>query len=395
MITEVRLRLSVEAGSKKQLKKFPLLKQGKLTTMTTNNTGAPEISMADILVRQFNLQQIQHDRQIVEEKSASVRLYLDSVPNFTGDYNDVVRFINSIESITGTLNELPQLDQLLRFEQVKNKLQGRARCLLQENPSDWPTLKPLIVRSFSNQLILGTLQDYVEKIKFTQNILTTFNLIQQALSKVLDSIELSSEEETLKCDRIRHSKERAYRHFRSLIPENCKAALNGHLCRDIHAAINVLKQEGLLNELHPSLYGHQGRSNNNLSNFRPNHRDHHNQHSYSQPQQQRYSAPINPRVRENHPGNSRRPDNNFNRHGGHSGQFRQNHFNNNRYDNHSGNSRRSFNNQFNRQNNYPDSGLQRVHEPMETENFCIRASGTRDGNYRLLESKGNTGSPNF
>ena len=108
-------------------------------------------------------------------------------------------------------------------------------------------MKKLIIRSFSDPESLGTLQDRVEVIKFNDSIQRTFSNIQYALMRVLDKITLSSDEPQLKEDRIRHAKERAYRHFRSIIPESCKAAVTGRQCKDIHEAMNVLTEEGLLN----------------------------------------------------------------------------------------------------------------------------------------------------
>ena len=138
---------------------------------------------------------------------------------------------------------------MLAFEQIKIKLVGNTKCILREYPQSWKELKSLLIRSYSDQDSLGSLQDQLEQIKFDKNILSTFQSIQQSLAKILDKIHLSGEEDIMKIDRTRHAKERAYRHFRSIIPESCKACLNGNRCQDIYSAIDILTQEGLLQEL--------------------------------------------------------------------------------------------------------------------------------------------------
>lgn len=201
--------------------------------------------MEELIRQQIAAQQQQQQYQ----QSQSVRSYLTNVAEFQGNSEELVNFISSIDKISPVIDSLSELEKLLAFEQIKIKLVGNTKCILREYPQCWKELKSLLIRSYSDQDSLGSLQDQLEEIRFDKNILSTFQLIQQSLSKILDKIHLSGDEETMKIDRTRHAKERAYRHFRSIIPESCKACLNGNRCQDIYGAINILTQEGLLQEL--------------------------------------------------------------------------------------------------------------------------------------------------
>ena len=378
------------------------LKPSKLkSTMDADTTAsappAPIPTLEQVLSVQMQIQQRQYEAQLVAERAASVRTFLDTVNPFRGECTDVVRFIRAIDSVASEISELPHLETILRFEQIRNLLHGRAKCILRDDPPTWEDMKKLIIRSFSDPESLGTLQDRVEVIKFNDSIQRTFSNIQYALMRVLDKITLSSDEPQLKEDRIRHAKERAYRHFRSIIPECCKAAVTGRQCKDIHEAMNVLTEEGLLNETFNYQIPHSPRFNSN---------------------QNRRNSPHSPNFNNFHGSNNNRNYNNNQyfdrfRNNGNSGSFRNNH----RSGNFSGNSRqpssqiRNYNGYSNRpmeqsvprrqitypqpqvftrfpQITYPDSGLQRVHEPMETENFCIQASEKRITNYPSSGSKG-------
>ena len=119
--------------------------------------------MEQILIQQLQMQQERYNAEIIAATSSSVRSFLSTVPAFRGDSTELVRFIQSIDTVSEEISKLPKLDATLKFEQIKNLLQGQAKCILRENPSTWEEIKVLLIRSFSDPESLGSLQDKVAK----------------------------------------------------------------------------------------------------------------------------------------------------------------------------------------------------------------------------------------
>lgn len=400
---------------------FKNLRPSKLDTM--EGSTAPQLTMEQIMLNQFIMQGEMRSRQEIDYTASSVRTYLDSVTAFKGDPTDLVRFLKAIETIQEAMAELPILEATLRLEPLKNKLEGRTRSILRENSDNWNDIKSLLIRPFSDQRSLGELHDNLEKIKFNNNIQTTFSAVQFALTRVLDKIELSDDDRVLKSDRIGHAKERAYCHFRSLIPENCKASLNGNTCRNVHDAMNILKAEGLLNENFHQQNNNPRNQNRGFYNKYDNDANNHSHssqqqyhHNQSYPPQQQQNSKTYPKhnnnsgsgdfrqdnsrqFNNNNSGNPRQNNNynnsnnsgnsrQYNNRNNSSGNYRQH--NNNRYDNNLENSRQFTNYNSGNSNNYPDSGMQRSHEPMDTTNtgnFHMQASENPNQNYPSSESR--------
>lgn len=343
------------------------------------------LTVEQIFTQQMKIQEQQKDIQLLEYKSNRVIAYLDTTAAFTGDSTDLLRFITAIEHITPTLVELPDLDATLRFQQILTKLQGKAKLIANKQLTSWSEVKVELVRSFTDPRSLGELQDQIEKLHFANNIQSTYNAVSKALTRVMDKISLGTENDAIKEERKRYAGERAYRHFRSIIPESCKASLNGHKCNDVDEAIRILAAEGLLNERFNQYQPPPTQHNSGKNNRRFNNNNNSN-NSYNKSQNDGQSNSPN-----NNNNNDRNQDNNH--------QQQQ------QFDRNSGNSRRSFNsrqNKFSQQQsghrgygktrgdgNYPDSGMNRVHEPMEVEqaNFHLQASRNRDRNYLSSESK--------
>ena len=139
--------------------------------------------MEQILIQQLQMQQERYNAEIIAATSSSVRSFLSTVPAFRGDSTELVRFIQSIDTVSEEISKLPRLDATLKFEQIKNLLQGQAKCILRENPSTWEEIKVLLIRSFSDPESLGFLQDKVEKINFQGSIQKTFSSVQYCLMR--------------------------------------------------------------------------------------------------------------------------------------------------------------------------------------------------------------------
>lgn len=375
-------------------------------------------------MQRYNAYMMEQRRQ--ERLPTTVRTYLETVKPYSGEKEDLVRFISAIEKIVPVMGKLDELETMLRFEQVLGKIVGEAKKILTEKPESWEDVRKLLIRSFSEKRDIGTLLLQLEQIQYQGSIQSTFSAIQRAMNMMLDKIELSPAD-PLKEERRGTVKQNSFRHFERLLSEPCRAALAGKDCHDIYTAMETLDQRGYLRDDHIANHsnfrssGSRPQFKNNYTNRQgsfdrfgnlpnnykqvdnryDNRYDYYNNQGTSNyfarntPQHFNNNPASNPRRPfDNDLGNTRQHPSRNNFHHNSQNQFSHNNTNNNNFGSNSGNSRQplsrpngSQNNNYNNRN-YPDSGLQRVHEPMvhNCENFCTRASDSQEENYHSSAS---------
>lgn len=190
--------------------------------------------------------------RIIAAKDKDVRKYIDTVEPFNGDGQfDLFRFIQAIDVIDEELALLPKLQSKLRLGQIKNKLLGRAKIILNENPESWFEIKRLLKLTFRDKDCIKKWYDDLHKITFEGTISKTFRFIQFVLAKILNNIYLSvlsdKEKETIASD----AKKLAYDHLLSLLPDKCKDVLKDRENLSIYDIMMILEEHNLLNERIP------------------------------------------------------------------------------------------------------------------------------------------------
>lgn len=326
----------------------------------------------------------------------NIRRYLEKLKPYQGDKRGLAPFIRAIEKITPLMTNLDLLDAALRFEQILSKLEGKAANILSEYPENWPQVRALLIRSFVDKRDIGDLLIDLERIQFRGSIQDTFSVIQTALTDILNKIELSPVDALCE-ERISSIKNRAFIHFRNILPEPCISAIvgRGDVC-DIYRAIELLDEHKLMHLTYdrPRFSRNSGYNNNNYNNTPRNNNS--NQNSFRNKENSNNNTGFSQNTNQTQ---NKTPFNNYNSNS-------NNNNNNNHFSNPRQNYRQPFPQQYNsRQPNQQNpnrghgnnsgnnsgnsrqtsSGLNRVHEPMETENFHILASEDSDPDYRSFE----------
>lgn len=204
---------------------------------------------------QLDMQKQEMEQLIMETKDKNVRKYIETVEPFKGDGpfgpSDLFRFIQAIDVIDEELALLPELQSKLRLAQIKNKLLGPARIILNEKPESWFEIKRLLKLTFRDKDCIKKLYDDMHKITFDGSISKTFRFIQSALARILNNIYLSvlsdKEQEIIASD----AKKLAYDHLLSLLPDKCKDALKDRDNLTIYDIMMILEEQNLLNERIP------------------------------------------------------------------------------------------------------------------------------------------------
>lgn len=344
-------------------------------------------------------------QRAVDRAPALCRTHLEGIKPFSGKKTELAQFIKSVEKILPEVYKLEPLEASLRFDQIQNKLTGAAHNVLSEEPETWEDLRKLLIRAFGEKRNLGTLRLDLQQIQFQGTIESTFQAIQAAMKVMIDKISLRPEDPTKSQDKetVKHD---AYMHFRNIIPQACIAALTARLCNDMYTAMEILDKEQLL-EL--SFSDHELRNKNRMSvnqqqkknfnsnNYRRGSNNFSDNSRYQQDNAQNQNHGQNNNSYQNNgydrnSGYFARNSNNYRNppinNADNSRQYtsqnnpnynRPQQYNNNNNSNNSGNSRQTVSRHNPvASNNYPDSGMNRVHEPMvhynQEANFPTPAS---------------------
>lgn len=334
--------------------------------------------------------------------SSIVRTYIAGIRPYHGECEDLVRFLSEVDDIVPTLAILSDLEIMIRFKQILSKLEGKAYSILIEKPQTWDEAKTLLIRAFSDNTDLGTMIIQMERIFYQGSIQATYEKILAAQIRIIHKIELSNDPMEEKILFIRTCKRRAFMQLRKILPQAAQGALTSRGCDSISEAIQILHQEEFLN--YNSFYSdrkipqyNDNRNNRNFQNknFQNDSRNFRNNSQQSSPNNsnsnqknsnmnQHNSNRNNPNrnsnfERSNNNNNKRnfQNNNNFNRRNDNRNQFNRNNFHN-QNSHRQNNFQRHYENHQQQPNQSQGSGLNRVHEPMEIENFQILASEQTD-----------------
>lgn len=180
-------------------------------------------------------------------KSNLVKSFISDLNPYSGEYNDLSRFLTDVEDIIEPLSELDPLETLIRFRQITQKLRGKARRILQERPETWEAVKRLLIRECADQMDIGTQILAMERVTYQGSIYRTYEKIMDWQTRMLDKIDLSQDphgERQILRDSVRR---RCYMHLRKSLPQACQGALTSRLCTNISDAITILHEEDFLN----------------------------------------------------------------------------------------------------------------------------------------------------
>lgn len=178
--------------------------------------------------------------------STNVRTYIEGLRPFWGESADLLRFLTEVEQIIPALADIHVVELQIRFRQILSKIMGEARVILDEKPTEWLTVRTLLIQNFSDRTDLGTQLSRMEQIPYLGSIYKTYLAIARAQTRMLDKIELSSDTPAEKTLMIGCVTRKSYQQFRKCLPQACQGALTSRQCSTIITAIQILHDEDFL-----------------------------------------------------------------------------------------------------------------------------------------------------
>lgn len=171
--------------------------------------------------------------------------YLEHIRIFAGNKNELDSFIKRIDIVSPLILRYDRTSQNSLLEIIKDKLEGKARELIQAHPhlESWEQIKNLLRRSFGCRHTVYQLYDALKAVQCKQNILDFYNEIQMRLSELNRKCY-----EEQRHDDIPHNFTIALEVFKDKVRDPARQML--YCCRpnSLEEALNFLSQAGYLKE---------------------------------------------------------------------------------------------------------------------------------------------------
>lgn len=315
------------------------------------------------------------------QQPPSVRIdplkYLNSLPEFSGDYRDLQTFINLVDRVHPILLAYDNPSQLLFSDIIKSRLKGKAREIMEINchATSWADIKNILSNNFGERSSIEELFDKLKGVVFKINPVEFYNDLKHKLrslnNKTLTTIGPGEATNIM----VRNNMNSALSIFKEKMPEPMRTIL---VCRNpstLEEAMDILFQSGYAYTTCNKSFESSNRSSpkpfKDGQTHKPRQQNYplHNNFNNYGPQQQNYLPYYNNhnRPQQNLPSNI---SNHFNRRlpqqistgrFNYPNQYPRNNFQNNGNQNYQS---RSFNPTF-RQNNNPQYNTNRIQPPPE------------------------------
>ena len=173
---------------------------------------------------------------------------INKFPSFSGNTTYLAHFINRIDSISDSINELPDNYSTLLFNSILDKITGQARVnvLAKGNVSDWNTLKQTLLESHGEKTSTSTLIDELVLCRCNSSIKQFYNDITVLLSRINNAFLLRNE---LTEEQSEINKRIAFKTFVNNLPEPAKGIVLSRNSSTLNECYQVITECGYANDI--------------------------------------------------------------------------------------------------------------------------------------------------
>lgn len=201
--------------------------------------------------------------------------YLNKLPTFNGDRNDLYNFIGLVDRVFPLLAKYDDMSQRIFFDIIKSRLTGKAREVIEINNSvtKWQETKTLFVQHFGDRLSVDQLFDELRFITFKTNCYDFYNEINAMLRRLNNKTKFENATGTETINNCNT----ALRIFQSKLPEPMRGLLYCRQPNSLEAAMQILYETGYaftrVNVGRISSYNQNTNNKNNRNNYNNNRND--------------------------------------------------------------------------------------------------------------------------
>lgn len=200
--------------------------------------------------------------------------YLNRLPDFNGDYRDLLTFTNLIDRVHPLLTVYDEPSQLLFSDIIKSKLTGKAREIIEINcqAQSWTEVKTVLNNNFGDRCGLEELFDKLKSVTFKNNSVEFYNELKKRLRNLNNKTIVSIGSGPAANECAKNNMKTALNVFKEKIPEPMRTILTCRNPETLEAAMEILFQAGYAYITPPNpMFSTYGRSSpKEFKNVQPN-----------------------------------------------------------------------------------------------------------------------------
>lgn len=216
--------------------------------------------------------------------------YLNNIPQFNGNRNDLLTFTRLIDRIHPVLRGYDELSQLLFSDIIKGRLVGKAKEIIEINiqAQSWTDIKRVLENNFGEKKSCEELFDELRSVTFNNTTVDFYNDIKYRLRRLNNkSLLLLGEGEA--ANQVAINNQRSALHvFKNKMPEPMKTVLACRNPDSLESAMDILFEngydrmgkDGRIVKRQPKDQNRKDQQNTDNSNRRDQN-NHHNRNRYN------------------------------------------------------------------------------------------------------------------
>lgn len=232
---------------------------------------------------------------------------------FDGNKSYLALFVDSVSAMIPS--EATQLEERrFYYNCIKTTLRGPALDVLRrEQPTDWITLKQLLIEEFGERTPVTRLILEISNIKFNKNVKEFCDKLNSEVCKIKDEIRLKTEDISTRNFLSTELNRVCLSQLKKELPNYLTALINANLAKDLKTAIKILAENGELNSTTPQRtyvrnknYGYQSNNKPQVRHFQTGQgSDNYLSNTYPPNYSGNYTNPYMQSIRSgNHPQNN-------------------------------------------------------------------------------------------
>lgn len=190
--------------------------------------------------------------------------YLNSLPQFGGNINDLPTFTKLVDRIYPILAAYDELSQLLFSDIIKSRIIGKAKEVLEINTQvqSWEDIKRTLNNNFGERKSCDQLYDEMRSVTFQTNTIDFYNDLKYKLRRLNNkSVIMTGEGEA--ANQVAINNQRSALHiFKNKMPEPMKTILACRNPTSLESAMDILYENGY-DKMGKDGRIHPGRAKNN------------------------------------------------------------------------------------------------------------------------------------
>lgn len=172
--------------------------------------------------------------------------YLNNIPQFNGNRNDLPTFTRLIDRIHPVLTTYDELSQLLFSDIIKSRLAGKAREIIEINiqAQSWTDIKRVLENNFGEKKSCEELFDELRSVTFNNTTVDFYNDIKYRLRRLNNkSLLVLGEGEA--ANQVATNNQRSALHiFKNKMPEPMRTVLACRNPNSLESAMDILFENG-------------------------------------------------------------------------------------------------------------------------------------------------------